>query len=245
MFIRLGVFIFGLLFVIRISRFNIENKVFESTFFEKVIWSSAFLTLLVVICVFRSIFLVWMAVFFVIFIFAVTIFVTRKRRETEFRQDFVDYLDRVITFVRSGQGFLASLEKANATSSRRYQKKIQKIVESLHFTSQPEFQNAFVAEIFDEFLWMKSFPSKTLQRLLSFRRNLHIEEKFRRKSGRIIRQAAIQALFLLFLYVCLLFFVGSYLGFQENWRIFLVSGGLFLSGMVLFYLLGSRKLWKI
>jgi len=245
MLIRLGIFIFGLLFVIRITKFNAENRVFETTRFEKMILLNIFLTVVVLIFIFDSAFLVWLSIFAGVFALLVTIFVTQKVREKEFRQDFVDYLDRVITFLRAGHGFLLSLDKANVETASQNQKKIQKLIESLQFSSQLQLQNEFLTEVFEEFTWIQKYPSKTLQRLVTFRRNLKTEEKFRRKSGRIVRQMMIQVIFLCVLYSLLLVFVGKFFGFSGNSKVIFVSLLLFIVGLLVFFYIGSKKLWKV
>jgi Flp pilus assembly protein TadB len=243
--IRLGIFVCGLLFVFRITKYNNDNKLLNANVFEKLILGNIFLTLLLSVVVFHSVFYIWIVILCAILTIAVTIFVTVKVREKQFRQDFVDYLDRVIALVRTGQGFAHALEHANYSTTTRNPKKIQKIVESLQFAPKSAPKNEFLAEILEELRWIQKFPGKTLQRLISFRRNLKIEERFRRRSGRIVRQVAVQVIFLLMLYFALLIFVVSYFGWKENMFLLLLSAGLFSLGLIIFYYLGSRQLWKI
>lgn len=245
MIIRFGILVCGLWFAIRILQINTNLRLFETNFFEKTLMINIFLTLSLSILNFHSLFFVWSLFFCSTAVTIVTIFVTAKKREREFRQDFVDYLDRVIAFVRSGNGILHALEAANTTTAPLNQKKIKKIIEMVQYSVQTQQKDPFLTEIIQELRWIHQFPGKTQRRLISFRKNLRIEDKFRRKSGRIFRQMMIQVGFLLLLYIAMFIFVGGYFGWKENLTVFLISFVLFFMGLLAFYYVGSKKLWKI
>jgi hypothetical protein len=187
----------------------------------------------------------WIALFVVVFMVTVTIFVTIFIREKKFRQDFVDFLDRVILQVRSGHSFRNSLDVSNEKTAEPSHFKLEKIIEAVHFSQKVDTTNNFVREIFEEFSLVQHFPHKTLDRLCAFRRKIKIEDNFRRKSGRIVRQVRIQVTFLLVMYLGVLFFVVSRFGFLENSKIILWSIGLFVIGIAGFFYLGVNKKWKI
>ncbi|MES2770285.1 MAG: hypothetical protein V4596_14175 [Bdellovibrionota bacterium] len=190
-------------------------------------------------------FFAWIAVVVAILSIVVTIFVTAHFRERKFRQDFVDFIDRLILQVRSGSSFRNSLEVSNTKTPSSSRLKIEKIIEVVHFSQKIETSNAFVREIFEELSSVQRFPHKTLDRLCAFRRKIKIEDDFRRRSGRIVRQVRIQITFLFIMYVGVMIFVGMRFGFIENMKIILWSMALFAVGMAGFFYLGVKKQWKI
>lgn len=245
MIIQILILIFGMLFALRIYFFNEQNRIFENQFLKNTLLLIIFLTLWCCCFFLKSNFLVWSTVLASLAAIAVTIFVTVHFRERKFRQDFVDFLDRVILQVRSGQSFQNSLEVSNTKTPHSSRMKLEKIIEAVHFSQKIETSNDFVREIFDELGSVQRFPHKTLDRLCAYRRKIKIEDDFRRRSGRIIRQVRIQITFLLIMYAAVLFYVTSRFGFAENLKIILWSLALFTTGMVGFFYLGVKKQWKI
>ena len=239
------ILVFGMLFALRIYYFNEQNRIFDNQTLKNSLLIIIFLTLLCSLFVVERYFLLWIAVFIASFSIVVTIFVTTHFRERKFRQDFVDFLDRVILQVRSGHSFRNSLEVSNTKTPSSSRLKLEKIIEAVHFSEKIETSNDFLREIFAEMSSVQLFPHKTLDRLCAFRRKIKIEDDFRRRSGRIVRQVRIQITFLLFMYVAVMSFVVSRFGFSENMRIILCSVALFGAGIVGFFYLGVKKQWKI
>jgi Flp pilus assembly protein TadB len=237
--------IFGLLFALRIYIFNEQNRIFDNQILKNSLIIIVFLTLLCCSILFERYFFAWIAVVGAIFSFAVTIFVTAHVRERKFRQDFVDFMDRLILQVRSGHSFRNSLEVSNTKTPEPSRFKVEKIIEAVYFSQKIETSNAFVREIFEELSSVQRCPHKTLDRLCAFRRKMKIEDDFRRRSGRIVRQVRIQIIFLLFMYLAVMSFVMMRFGFIENLKIILWSLALFTMGLVGFFYLGVKKQWKI
>ncbi len=245
MLIAILILVFGLLFGVRIYFLNEQNKTFDNLILKNTLIITTFLTVLFCLYVRDRAFLVWIIVVSVILIIRVTIFVTGFIREMQFRQDFVEFLDRLILQVRSGNGFRYSLEVSNRQTPKLNQTKLKKIIEAVHFEQKIETTHEFVREICEEFTAIENFPHKTLERLCAFRRKIKIEEIFRRKSGRIVRQIRIQISFLSALYVGILCFAVSRFGFKENVTVILWSVGMFVMGLLVFFYLGMRRQWKI
>ena len=239
------ILVFGLLFAYRFYFFNEQNRIFDNQILKNSLTMIVFLTLLCSSIYFDRYFFAWIAVVGAILSIAVTIFVTMHFRERKFRQDFVDFVDRLILQVRSGHSFRVSLEVSNAKTAGTSRLKIEKIIEAVHFSQKIETSNTFVREIFEEFTSVQRFPHKTLDRLCAFRRKIKIEDDFRRRSGRIVRQVRIQITFLLFMYIAVMCFVVARFGFLQNMKIILWSIALFTSGMAGFFYLGVKKQWKI
>lgn len=245
MIISTLILVFGLLFALRIYIFNEQNRIFDNQTLKNSLIIIVFLTLLCCSMLFERYFFAWIAVVAAIFSIAVTIFVTAHVRERRFRQDFVDFTDRLILQVRSGHSFRNSLEVSNTKTPQSSRLKVEKIIEAVHFSQKIETSNTFVREIFEELSSVQRFPHKTLDRLCAFRRKMKIEDDFRRRSGRIVRQVRIQIIFLICMYVAVMSFVTIRFGFLENLKIILWSLALFMLGLVGFFYLGVKKQWKI
>ena len=245
MIISILILIFGLLFGYRIYIFNEQNRIFDNQILKNSLMIIIFLTVLCCSLLIDRYFLVWITVFASTTSILVTIFVTARFRERKFRQDFVDFIDRLILQVRSGQSFRNSLELSNTKTPLASRLKLEKIIEAIHFSQKIESSNHFVREIFEELTSVQRFPHKTLERLCAFRRKIKIEDDFRRRSGRIVRQVRIQITFLVFLYTSVLIFVVSKFGFTANITIILWSLSFFTVGIVGFLYLGVKKQWKI
>jgi len=245
MIISTLILVFGLLFALRIYIFNEQNRIFDNQTLKNSLIIIVFLTLLCCSMLFERYFFAWIAVVGAIFSIAVTIFVTKHIRERRFRQDFVDFTDRLILQVRSGHSFRNSLEVSNTKTPQSSRLKVEKIIEAVHFSQKIETSNTFVREIFEELSSVQLFPHKTLDRLCAFRRKMKIEDDFRRRSGRIVRQVRIQIIFLICMYVAVMSFVTLRFGFLENFKIILCSLALFTLGLLGFFYLGVKKQWKI
>lgn len=245
MLIQTLILVFGLLFALRIYFFNEQNRIFDKQLLKNSLLIIIFLTLLTSLMVFERYFFMWIAFGSAILSVPVTIFVTARIRERRFRQDFVDFLDRAILHVRSGQSFGNSLEVSNIKTPHVSSIKLEKIIEAVHFSQKIDTSNDFVREIFEELSSVQRFPHKTLDRLCAFRRKIKIEDDFRRRSGQIVRQVRIQIIFLSIMYVAVFTFVCVRFGFIENLKIILWSACLFFAGSIGFLLLGGKKQWKI
>jgi hypothetical protein len=245
MIIQLLILIFGMLFVLRIYFFNEQNRIFDNQLLKNSLLLIIFLTLWCCCFFLKRYFFIWSVVLASLLTILVTIFVTAHFRERKFRQDFVDFIDRVILQVRSGHNFRNSLEVSNTKTPDSSRIKVEKIIEAVHFSQKVDTANDFVREIFEELSSVQRFPHKTLDRLCAYRRKIKIEDDFRRRSGRIVRQVRIQITFLLIMYCGVLFFIVSRFGFLPNLKIILWSLGLFGLGIAGFFYLGVNKQWKI
>lgn len=239
------ILVFGLLFGIRIYFLNKQNRIFDDRVLKNTLVVIGLLSFLICLSVRDRGLLVWTTISCSILCVRATVFITGFIREIRFRRDFIEFLDRVILYLRSGNGFAYSLDLSNQKTSQLSQTKLQKLIEAVQFEQKIETAHDFVREIYEEFIAVQNFPHKTVERLCAFRRKIRIEESFRRKSGRIVRQIRIQVTFLGIMYIGVLSFVVSRFGFKQNFSIVLWSLGLFILGVYMFFYLGTRKLWKI
>jgi len=79
----------------------------------------------------------------------------------------------------------------------------------------------------------------------ALRRQLKLMEDFRRRSGQVTEQMKMQALIVTALYLGLLFFVIKQFGFKNHQSLILISGFIFLIGLLWIFLIGRRMKWKV
>ncbi len=239
------ILISGLLSVIRICNFNERNLVFEKKYFDERMRFIGFLTFLILFFSKMNLLLLLLINILILLGVSVTIFVTRVRRERSFRQEFVEFLDRLILQVRSGKGFRQSFEISNSFTQLQSQKKIQKIFDSITYQALMTQNDKFVLEIYHHLKEIDRSSQKSVDRLMSFRKKLKTEDDFRRRSGTLIRQIRIQVVFLSVFYLGLLVFLAQQFAISEYWKVYGLSLSLFLLGILSFFLLARRKTWKI
>lgn len=243
--IKTLILVFGLLSGLRISSFNNQNRVFEKKIFEKLMLIIGILTFLVLFFSKINLFAHLFIVFLMMFVITVTIFVTRLRREKEFRQEFVEFMDRIILQMRTGRGFRHSFELSNRLTAYQSQQKIQKIFDCIMFDAKLTQNDPFVLEIYHHFKEIERSSLKSIERLVAFRKKLRTEDDFRRRSGVLVRQSRIQVVFLSILYACLLLFISFQFPVLQYWKVYLSSFGFFFSGLIMFFVIIRRKIWRI
>ncbi len=239
---------FGLLFALRIYKFELQNGILTKKFLQKWLVGALLVNILTLILFFGHGFAYWVSILVSIIVLLITIFVTKLNREKKFRDEFLNLLDRILLQVQSGKSFRVSLQLANQFTPEIFQIKINQIIEAIVFSKDlqtSQTQNQFVEEIFFELSLVDKFPHKCLQRLTAYRRKLKIESEFRHKSSQKQRQVKIQTVVLSFLYALTLAFVVFSFGFQENQRLIIVSFGLFLAGILVVLYLGRQNQWKL
>ncbi|HEX4923014.1 MAG TPA: hypothetical protein VFV50_02975 [Bdellovibrionales bacterium] len=191
--------------------------------------------------------LAWSAVCFVVACLVVSQFVIRAHRENKFRADFLDYIERVIMFVRSGKPFRLALTNACDDIEPFTQKKIAKILEFVFFSQQSDLMTADLPtqNLVRELMAIDRSVHKSLERLVIFRRNLRLEHEFRSKAGQALRRMRWQSYILTGLYLALLAFVLNMFSWREIWPFLWISVTFFVTGLCWMMLAGRKIKWKI
>jgi hypothetical protein len=97
--------------------------------------------------------------------------------------------------------------------------------------------------IFEDLFRIERSQSKCAEQLRALRKRVKTIENFRRKSGLVTMQIRMQAAISALLYLGLLIFMITQFGFFSNRGVILVSGSLFLSGLVTVFVIGRRFRW--
>ncbi len=246
MFFRLLITFFGYISVCRMYKKENEKGILSGNLLKKWFFVTVIATFFVFFEFFGSDFAYWTSFFSSLLFLQVTIFVTRTYRESKFRCEFLNFMDRVVLQMQTGRSFRASLLSANESTTDFFKPKLEKIIENVFFgrNLQKMNKNDLISEILEEFSIIDQAPHRSLQRVLAFRRQLKIEEEIRRKSGQKQRQIQVQSCILSLLYVCTLAFLYFQFDWRKNIAIILISLGFFLTGTVVAYKIGRRNLWK-
>ncbi len=185
-------------------------------------------------------------------LFSLLLFVAKEflcvKREREFRDYFLFFLDRVVLLMRSGRAFHESLQvSVDEEKNMFFRKKIQNLVCFVVFSQQKDqcSRSSFAFKVALEMEKIGEIPHHQLENLLYLRRNLKIEGKIRHKSEQVLRQIRLQSVVLSILYFLLLCFLIFFQGFEENMGLIGMSLFLFSCGSFWIYRGGRGYRWKV
>lgn len=239
--------VFGTLFAVRTYQKELGQGILSQKFLKTWLACTLLVIFLAPILFFGHNFAYWGLIFGLLMFLWVGIIFTKLQREQKFREELLNFIDRVLLQVQSGKSFRTSLQIANKFSPFGFKIKISQLTEAIVFSKdldKNKSQGELIKEIFEEFKLVDAFPHKSLQRLAAFRRKLKIESEFRHKSSQKTRQIRLQTIILSFMYGASLFFVSHTFGFYQNQKIILISVLLFLAGTLLVFVVGRQK-WRI
>lgn len=168
------------------------------------------------------------------------------RLESLIYQAFQVMLDELILGVQSGKSVVESLEMILRFRSgwefyvwRELYDVVRKkkVLETI--------SSAKKREIFLEIVTICSTQSRVLDQLKSLRHFVKKQNEFRRRSGAVTQQMRAQSFLLTIIFIgCCIFTTKKY-GLFEHWKLLFLSSILFLSGMLLQFLILKRQSWKI
>lgn len=184
------------------------------------------------------------APYFVLFSLKYFLKYVRKR---EFREEFFIFLNEIILHMRSGKSFRTGVEISKSKRKKTFQRRIHQMMEAVIFSQDLVFYPdlSFIKQIFYEFKKVDLHSHNALKRLIYFRDKLQFENRFERKSQKILAHVRLQSFFLFILYVLLLGFTFYKYGFRSNMPMILISLGLFFSGFFIFIQIGRNLKWKV
>lgn len=243
--IKALILVFGFALGIQILRINEEKNQFQKKNLKTWIIFIGILTFCFVL--FTKIGLLGV-LFINLILFAgylLLIFVNQKQRESHFRQEFVEFLDRLILYLKLGHGFSYSFDTANQKTSASVRIKIQKIYDSVLFNKKIATQSILATEIFELLTDIHLNSLKIINKLMAMRRRLRAEDRYRKQISTIVGQVWAQLLLILFLYIVVFCFLVHSFGFAKHKNIYLSSFVIYILGLFVFYFISRREIWKI
>lgn len=243
--IKTLILVFGTIFGFRIFKSLPENlKTHVNTSAFRAV-SVIFLILSVYFLNFSSSFALWILFFSTVTAVGVTIFVTQHLENKNLRQDFVFFVDKVQLHIKMGRSLRAAFEFALHQMPQNSKIQMQEILETAESGSSYKSRDPFCTSMHAEVSQWLGSNTRILNRINTFRSQLRLEDRFRRKSEQIIHQVRIQILLLCFMYLVMLFFILQRFSFYQHALSFLTSSVLFTLGLLTFYFIARRRIWMI
>lgn len=164
----------------------------------------------------------------------------------EFKKQILPLVDQVLLGLQTGSSFRVSLLQAIQGQSPWARQQHLEIYNSVVMNgSESRLRSRFLLEVSTEFREMDRAQNKVVDHVRAFRRQIKMEEDFRRRSGQVSQQIRLQAIIVTFLYVALLIYIISQFGFLAHLGLILFSSSLFALGLALIFMLGRRMKWKL
>jgi hypothetical protein len=239
--------LFGIISALRTTDFLYENRLIDRSLRSKMRFIVPIAIISLVILLSRHPFFAWSSVLIFVFSLGLSRFVVRYYRESGFKKEFLEYLERVILSIRTGRPLRLALSSAIEDMEPFTQKKLEKILEYVFFSQHSDLQDtdSFTRDAIRELNSIDRSSHRSLERLVAYRRNLRLEFDFRQKSGQVLRRVRGQALILTGLYIALLTFMLFNFRWIEIQSYLLLSVTFFVTGLVWILLAGRSVRWKI
>ena len=171
----------------------------------------------------------------------------KKYQHQQLQKQLGPLLDKMVLAMNMGRSFRESMGVATQTLPP-FQKQILNQIYSFVVFMQHEkkySKDPFIQDIVCEFKKIDGSAHRSIDRIKSFRQKIKIEERFRHKSRKAMKQARVQSIVMLLLYSAIFVFVLGYFGWKDYQHLFLVSILLFLVGFFWVFFSGRRYRWKV
>lgn len=238
------IFLFGLVFAYRTFFQQIDLTKKQKQVFAKIV-TFVFMPLLFlpyrVIVTLITLKILFFALYFLTKVLQNYIF------QRGFEKKTILLLNQMILFMQTGHSFRSAFQKSIVSFSKKEKEKLYEIYEIVTFSQQLYgFQGSvFEKNFLIEMIAIDKSTNRSIERLINFRRELQLTALFRHKSREVTITSRVQSLILTLLYLFLLVFVVVNFGFDKN-KVFILSSALLFSlGLVLFYVLGRKKRWRV
>lgn len=245
MIITFLILYFGHQFGIRIRSYIISFKVFSPILMTKIGTLFFFLQFIILVCSKNNIILLFMITFSHLTFLCIALLV-RKRRRNKFDDEIVPILSSIILQMRMGSSFRNAFQKILSETKGHHKFILNNIYDLVVFSQQnTSFElNDSINRIIFEFILIDQSSHYSLQKLIHLREMLQSESEFRHKSGQVSYQVRIQSLMLSFIYLASLTLVIKKFGWDQNYKLILLSLSLFSAGLVLIFKKGANIKWK-
>ncbi len=241
------IFISGFFFQQQILSELTMKMLFNEKFATKILSFTIFFSLVLAVTLPKKVFFAWFSVALSLLGLKLGIFFLKRSRESQFRQNFSDFLNLVVLQIKSGKSFSQAYLAATKQNGGQFQEKLLEIYNILFFSASFESKSSsvFLNEVIAELKKTAETPQNSLKQLLILRKRMRFQENFRRKSMQMAQQSTMQALVLSPMYVGLLIYISLNFGFSANLSLILASLALFSSGLVWILSIGRSHKWLI
>ncbi|MEQ1875004.1 MAG: hypothetical protein ABL958_00065 [Bdellovibrionia bacterium] len=239
--------LFGIASAFRSIDILFENRLIDRSLRSKSRAIVPFVIVVLVISLARHPFFAWASVVAFILIHHLTGNFVRHRRESNFKTEFLEFLERAILLVRTGKPFRLALSSAIEDIEPFAKQKLEKILEVVFFSQHSALNDtdSFTREAVRELIAIDRSTHRSLERLVAFRRALKLEFDFRRKAGQCLRRIRWQSYILTGLYIALFVFMLFNFRWHEIQTYALISVTFFVTGLFWIMNTGRSVKWKI
>lgn len=162
------------------------------------------------------------------------------------RSALIPFLDCVILGLQTGKSFRLSLFSAVDMQSGWVHHQLKEVIESLQMSETvTAVKSALLKDLQRELVEIDRSQTRCVEQVKALRRELKMQEDFRRRSGQVTQQIKMQAIIVTALYLALFSFVIMQFGFQEHRFLILMSLLIFLGGLLWIFSVGRRMRWKV
>lgn len=158
----------------------------------------------------------------------------------------IPFLDGVILSLQTGKSFRTSLRVAAELQEGWVHIRLREVVESLTVSENViAMKSALIKDFRAELMEIDQSQTRCLEQVQALRRQLKMQEDFRRRSGQVTQQLKMQAIIVTALYLGLLIFVIVQFGFLKHRSLIFLSLFFFITGLFWIFLMGRRMKWKV
>lgn len=246
MIISISVSIIGFM-----STSRLLKLVFRDFFFPRkiqIFWSSILMTLVLILLFyfFNRPFLLWIGLVLLSVFLLLLPYLIRQTLEKRTKDLMIPFIDEIVLNIQQGRSLRGSIEQGLKKQNGFFRSQIHELYNSILFpASNTQFKSPFLKKICHELTQIDRSQSRCLEQIKMLRRQLRIQENFRRKSRQVSQQSRTQALILTVFQMLLTLFVISKFGWSENFELIITSTFLFLLGLILIFWIGRFSSWKV
>ena len=158
----------------------------------------------------------------------------------------IPFLDSVILALQSGKSFRTSLQSAIENQSGWRRNQLREIFNSIiNSENVIAVKSALLKDLQQELMEIDRSQNRVVDQVKALRRQLKVQENFRRRSGQVTQQIKMQAIIVTALFFALLTFVIVQFGFIEHKNLIAMSSFIFILGLFWIFNVGRRMKWKV
>ncbi len=164
----------------------------------------------------------------------------------ELSRALIPLLDHVLMGLQTGNSFRVSLRAAIENQSGWKRNQLREVYDSVVSTDRKvDVKSAVLKDFQQEMIEIDASQSRCADQVRALRRQLKMQEDFRRRSGQVTQQIKMQAIIVTALFLALLLFIISQFGYVAHRFLILSSVVIFIVGLYWIFSIGRRMKWKI
>lgn len=164
----------------------------------------------------------------------------------ELSRALIPLLDQVIMGLQTGNSFRVSLRAAIENQGGWKRNQLREVYESVVSTDRTsDLKSAVLKDFLLEMIEIDASQSRSVDQVRALRRQLKMQEDFRRRSGQVTQQIKMQAIIVTALFLALLTFIIGQFGYVAHRNLIFGSVSIFIVGLIWIFAIGRRMKWKI